>query len=178
MTAQLIIFSGLPGTGKTSLAYPLAKRLKAPLLRVDDLFEIIPAVMLAQAESMWDDLVGILLALVEVQLEIGLSVVVDSVFMGADRTAARKLAERYEAQFLPIHTFISDPSLWKQRVDQRVQESDPQDQVATWARIQVQQKSFWSWQPGTALFVDGADSFERNWTKVLEHLIAHKNEVE
>ncbi len=170
MTSQLIIFSGLPGTGKTTLARPLAKRLRSPLLRVDDLFGILPAKMLAQADSMWDELMGMLLALVEVQLEIGLTVVVDSVFMGEDRAAARQLSEKHGADLKPIHTFVSDAGIWKQRVEQRVVDAPPEDQVATWSRIRVQQRDFWPWEPGTALFVDGARPFEQNWTKVLNYL--------
>ena len=145
MMARLIIFSGLPGTGKTSLARPLARKLKFPLLRVDDLFEIIPAKTLAQADSMWDELVGMLLALVELQLEIGLSVVVDLVFMGEDRLAARKLAAEYGAGLLPIYTYVSDPAVWKRRVDQRVEDAPAEDEVATWTSIQVQQRDFWPW---------------------------------
>jgi len=173
MTAQLIIFSGLPGTGKTTLARPLAERLRVPLLRVDDLFAAIPPQMLARADSMWDELVAILLALVEFQLEVGLSVVVDSVFMGADRADAQRLVEKHGADFRPIYTYLSDRTIWKQRVDQRVLEAPPEDEVATWERIQIQQRDFWPWEPGSALFVDGIEPIEQNWTKVLAYLNTH-----
>ena len=172
MTAQLIIFSGLPGTGKTTLARPLAERLRTPLLRVDDLYAILPAKMLAQADPMWDELVSILLALVECQLEVGLSVVVDSVFMGPDRAPAQQLAEKYSVDFLPIYTYLSDQVIWKDRVDQRVKEAPLEDEVATWESIQIQQTDFWPWPSGSALFVDGIDPFEENWTKVLAYLNA------
>jgi hypothetical protein len=155
----------------------LAEELKSPLLRVDDLFEIIPTKLLANLNSMWDELVGMLLALVEIQLEIGLSVVVDSVFMGEDRAVARKLAEKYGAEFLPIYTYVSDVEVWKQRVCRRVEEAPPEDEVATWDRIQIQQRDFWTWEPGTALFVDSIEPFEQNWTKVLTYLNTSWSEV-
>jgi adenylate kinase family enzyme len=36
---MLIIFSGLPGTGKTTLALKLSAKLKIPIVRIDDIAE-------------------------------------------------------------------------------------------------------------------------------------------
>src|SRR5689334_18734669 len=49
MNPALIIFSGLPGTGKTTLARLAARQLHAPLVRLDDLLDFIPAHMLKHA---------------------------------------------------------------------------------------------------------------------------------
>jgi uridine kinase len=68
MKPTLIIFSGLPGTGKTTLARLLAVQLRVPLVRLDDMFDIIPEHMLAHANPFWDDLMQIVLRLAEAQL--------------------------------------------------------------------------------------------------------------
>jgi predicted kinase len=172
MKKTLVIFSGLPGTGKTVLARLVAHRLRIPLLSIDDVVSAIPDHMSLHADPYWKDMVGILLGLVECQLEQDFSVVVDSVFMGEDRLRAYELAGKHQALFRPIYTHLSDERLWEDRVRRRA-EAVPleiKDKVATWERIQEQRKQFRPWEPGTALFVDGVNSVETNLDQVLRFI--------
>lgn len=162
MPAKLIIFSGLPGTGKSKLASRLARELGLPLLCIDDVIGEVPE---GAGIPFWDSKVAILLRLTEVQLDLGLSVIVDSVFMNMDRHHAQSLARKYGARFYPIYVFISDDKVWEQRVNERYEEMNHKD-VATWDRIQHQRERFRSWEPGTALFIDSLNSFDRNYAIV------------
>lgn len=171
MKTTLVIFSGLPGTGKTTLATSAARELRIPLLRIDDVVASIPEHMHIHADPFWEEMIGILLNLVEAQLKLGLSVIVDSVFMGADRSQAREIAKKHNAAFRPIHTFVSDEKLWEQRVRQRILDF-PDDEPATWERIQIQRRDFTPWKPNSALFVDGVRSMEENLHKVMEFITA------
>ena len=162
MPAKLIIFSGLPGTGKSKLASRLARELGLPLLCIDDVIGEVPE---GAGIPFWDSKVAILLRLTEVQLDLGLSVIVDSVFMNMDRHHAQSLARKYGARFYPIYVFISDDKVWEQRVNERYEEMNHKD-VATWDRIQHQRERFQSWEPGTALFIDSLNSFDRNYAIV------------
>ena len=170
MKTTLIIFSGLPGTGKSTLARLVAQHLRSPLLRIDDIVSFIPPHMSQHANPYWDDMIGILLNLVETQLNFGLNVIVDSVFMGEDRYQAYDIARRNKAEFRPIYTYLSDEMIWEERVRRRVETASPEikGEVATWERLQEQRKYFSSWEPGSALFVDGVNSVESNIEKVLE----------
>lgn len=94
---RLVIFSGLPGTGKSTLANRLARELRLPLLCIDDVIGEIPA---NAGTEFWDSRVAILLELVETQLKIGLDVIVDSVFMNMDRHHAQGLARKYGYRLL------------------------------------------------------------------------------
>ncbi len=172
MKTTLVIFSGLPGTGKTALANLAASTLKMPLLRIDDIVASIPNAMRIHANPFWDDMIGILLSLVGAQLELGISVMVDSVFMGADRMQAHELAIRNEAAFRPIHTYVSDEAIWRERVTCRAEASPPEDNVATWETIQEQRKAFWPWKEGSALFVDAIYPVESNLERVVEYITA------
>ena len=132
----------------------------------------IPEHMSQHANPYWEDMIGILLNLVESQLELGLNVIVDSVFMGEDRYQAYDIAQRNKAEFRPIYTYLSDEMIWEDRVRQRVKTAPPEirAEVATWERIQEQRKHFSSWRPGSALFVDGVNSVESNIEQVLEFI--------
>ncbi len=110
---------------------------------------------------------SILLDLVNTQLEMGLNVIVDSVFMNMDRQHAQELARKYQARFLPIYVFMSNDEIWEQRVTERYNEMNNKD-VATWERIQHQREHFAEWQPQTALFIDSINPVDQNFTQVLD----------
>jgi predicted kinase len=163
----LVIFSGLPGTGKSTLAGKLARELRWPLLCIDDVVGEVPA---QAGIAFWDSKVAILLRLTEVQLELGLSVIVESVFMSMDRNHAQELARKYSARFRPIYVFLSDENVWKQRVTVRHDEMNNRD-IATWDRIQHQRERFRAWEPNSALFVDSLDPVDRNYAAVLNFVV-------
>ena len=161
---KLVIFSGLPGTGKSTLASRLARELRWPLLCIDDVIGEIPE---NPGFEFWDSRIAILLDLVETQLKTGIDVIVDSVFMNMDRHHAQELARKYNVRFLPIHVFVSDETVWEQRVTARYDELNIPE-AATWERIQHQRQHFRPWEPGTALFIDSLRSLDENFAKVLE----------
>jgi predicted kinase len=166
----LVIFSGLPGTGKTTLARRLAQTLSVQLFRLDDFVAFLPAGVLPEGDRFWEEIMAIMLRFVEAQLELGLSVIVDAVFMGPDRAAAAQIAARHGAAFRPIHTYVSDDAVWRARIETRARQAPAADAVATWARVQDQQRQFAPWAAGAALFVDAAAPLEANLARALRYL--------
>ena len=167
MQTTLVIFSGLPGTGKSTLADKLARELHWPLLRIDDVVGEIPE---HPNVAFWDSKVAILLGLTETQLDLGISVIVDSVFMNTDRNHAQSIARNHSARFRPIYVFVSNDNVWQERVTTRYKESKNSN-VATWEQIQHQRGHFQKWEPDTALFVDSLHLFDRNYEAVLNFVM-------
>jgi len=159
-----VIFSGLPGTGKSTLANRLARDLRWPLLRIDDVAGTVPS----NADyHFWDEKILILLTIAQEQLKLGVSVIADSVFMGADRVHAQEIASKHAAIFRPIYCFVSDEATWKKRVTERFESAQNSD-IASWEQIQHQRQWFAPWEPNTGLFIDALAPFEGNYANVHE----------
>jgi len=171
MQPALVIFSGLPGVGKSTLAEMLARTLHWPLLNIDDVIGEVPE---NPGIEFWDSKVEVLLGLVDRQLSLGLDVIADSVFMNMDRQHAQELARKHKVRFLPIYVYISNETVWKERVEKRSDEMKDKN-VANWASIQHQREHFALWKAGTALFIDALNPVDRNFKYVFD--FATKNGV-
>jgi predicted kinase len=172
MPLSLIIFSGLPGTGKSILANRLARDLHLPLLRIDDLAACMPPGMNREETAFWDGAIAAMLLLAKAQLELGVSVILDSIFMNLERFHARAIARQSGARFLPVYTFISDEVIWNERVTQRSAASKPEDGLASWEQVQMQQRWFRKWEAGTAIFLDAVRPEEENYAALRDALMA------
>jgi predicted kinase len=166
----LIIFSGLPGVGKSTLAHALAERLHVALLAIDAMLGIIPCSPAESAASYWAMLYRVLFSFADTQLSLGLSVVLDSVFHNYERQAARELAARHSANFRAVYVYCSDEAVWRERVERRLETTQPEDRVAHWKDTQESQKWFKAWEEGEALFVDAVEDVETNLLKVMKHV--------
>jgi predicted kinase len=116
---MLIVFSGLPGTGKTTIARSLATRLDATYLRIDTIEQAIRnAGVLANDVGTNGYRVANELAMNN--LRPGHSVVVDCVNPVAEsRQAWADIAARSGAPLLNIEVICSDPHEHRRRVEHR-----------------------------------------------------------
>ncbi|MDR0533040.1 MAG: AAA family ATPase [Verrucomicrobiales bacterium] len=119
---MLLIFSGLPGTGKTTIARQVAKNLSAFYLRIDTLEQMLVHSGLVKKQG---DLgqAGYMIGYSQSaeNLRLGLTVVADSVNpLKITRDAWRNVAIQAEVPYLEIELICSDQTLHRERVETRL----------------------------------------------------------
>jgi len=115
---MLVIFGGLPGTGKSTLALALASQAGALYLRIDTIERAL--VLGEQALSVDDKGYRIAHAVAEDNLRLGHTVIGDSVNpLQITRSAWRKVAERVGVNWVEIEVVCSDQAEHRHRVETR-----------------------------------------------------------
>lgn len=117
---MLIVFGGLPGTGKTTLARLLSEAVQAAYLRIDTIEQTLRE--LKQFEGGVDDAgYRMAYALAESNLQLGQTVIADSVNpIAITRNGWRAIAARAEARIIEIETICSDAGEHRRRIETRV----------------------------------------------------------
>ena len=165
-STALVLFSGLPGTGKTALAHRVARHLHIPLFAKDRIQSALRVRGLADSKT--PDGYHLMLDLADEQLGLGVSVVLDAVFpMEEFRLAARDIAYRHSATFRPIHCYCSELSVWRDRMQGREQYV-PNWTPVGWEAVERLQAMYEPWNPETTLFVDSLNNFEDNLILVID----------
>ncbi len=119
---MLIIFSGLPGSGKNTIAQTLAKQLNALYLRIDTIEQ---AIRKADEDDCEMGPAGYFVAysLARENLQLGATVIADSVNpLALTRDAYREIALSTKTGFLEIEIICSDIIEHRKRVETRVSE--------------------------------------------------------
>ena len=142
---MLIAFAGLPGTGKTTVARALARRLAAVYLRIDTLEQA----FLASGSSGVDIGPAGYLAAYAVaadNLRLGLTVVADSVnALEITRSAWRNVAREAGVRIVEIELICSDATAHRQRVEGRGADI-PGHTLPTWQSVLERQYDPWESQ--------------------------------
>src|SRR5512139_2580399 len=120
---QLIVFAGLPGTGKSSIAEAVARELSIPVFAKDWLEATLIRCELKPAENGpplgWAGY-QLLTTLAERQLQLGQSVILDSVASTVSiRAEWRALAQAYQAEWHVIECTCSDIATHRDRLGGR-----------------------------------------------------------
>ena len=166
---MLIVFGGLPGTGKTTIARRLAARCSATYLRIDAIEQ---AIRLAGIIAGDIGPAGYLVAnaLAACNLANGLTVVADCVNpVHESRQGWRATAARARAQIVEIEILCSDPAEHRRRVETR--ESDIDGLVPpTWEA--VLRHDYEPWQTSHVVIDTASLTPDEAITAIERHLVA------
>ena len=166
---QFIVISGLPGTGKSSVAEAVGRALRVPVFGKDWL----------EATLRRSDLQGetgyagyeLLTTLAERQLQLGQSVILDSVAtFERIRAQWRRVAEAYGAEWRVVECVCSDFDLQRQRVESR-RRGIPGWHELTWADVERVGGKYEPWQE-ERLVLDGKRPLSQNIQSAISYLTA------
>lgn len=140
---MLIVFSGLPGVGKTTLSRALASRCSAVYLRIDAIEQAI-----RNADVLAADVgpagYAVAQALAENNLSIGRIVVADCVNpVAASRAGWLAAADMSQSPIYNIEVVCSDIAEHRRRVEARVADI-PGHVVPSWGAVQRQDYAPWA----------------------------------
>jgi predicted kinase len=150
----LIIFAGLPGVGKSSIARELARMRGAVFVRIDTIEQVLDNTGAGDVVRA-DPGLGYLIAygLAADNLRLGLTVVADSVnAVEITREAWRAVAETAGTPWVEVEVVCSDVAEHRRRVETRVADI-PGHTPPTWREVEERQYHPW---PGKRIIIDTA----------------------
>ena len=167
---RLVVFSGLAGAGKSTLAEAAGRELRVPVFAEDWLLGSLTPF----GGYHLDDLLGIgaelLTALAFRQLALGQSAVLD--FPAEDlatRTRWRSLARAAGAEFRVVACTCSDLGLHRTRLQLRERGIPGWHEGGNWANVERRLAQFPPWA-GEALTVDAVQPLAQNLAAVLRYV--------
>jgi predicted kinase len=166
---KLILFSGIPGTGKSTLAEAVGRELQTPVFALDWLLGSLRPHGVLTNENMAAVSDSLMMTLVRRQFMLGQSAILDFPAHTKEiRVKWQSFAQEQSAKFRGIETICSDVDLHRQRTEGRVR-SIPGWHEITWTHVEKMRERYEAWDE-PHLIVDAVQPYEDNLRTVLTYI--------
>ncbi len=155
---KLIIMSGLPSSGKSTISERIATELKVPIFSVDPIESAI--IKSGITKSFETGLAAYIVAqdLAEEQLKLGLSVVIDAVNAEDEgKQVWRDLSVKIETPLVVIECLTSDKGVHRARIEARRRNLHGMPEI-TWDTVEERRKAYTDWDIDTLKLDTGNDA--------------------
>ncbi len=170
--ARLVVFSGVPGVGKSSIADAVGRASGMPVYAIDWLLGALTPFGGQHLDELWEIGEELLTTLAVRALSSGQSAIIDA---PAESIGTRErwagLAERAGAGFVAVWCECSDPDEHRARVQGRSRGIPGWHDAGDWDNVVRRLASFPPWPPD-ALRLDTNQPIEANVSAVLDRLAA------
>ena len=170
MTPQkLIVVSGLPGSGKSTIAEGVSRALSLPVFSIDPVEAAMWRGGLPK-QSTGIAAYEVAIALADEHLRLGHSVIADAVNpVEAPRAAWRNLAAKYRADLKIIECVCADEAVHRRRIEARVRNIEGMQEV-TWARVLERRAEYQPWTDARLILDTSIDAPETLIAEALDYL--------
>lgn len=170
---KLIVMSGLPGSGKSTMSEAVAKALKLPIFSVDPIESAIIRAGITKSFETGHAAYLVAENLAQEQIKLGNSVVIDAV--NAEDEAKQvwtDCAKRLNVPLVLIECVMKDEKLHRQRLESRVR-GLPGFEEITWDRVEERRKAYTPWQQKT-LKLEMEDERDKNLKIALDFITSYE----
>jgi predicted kinase len=166
---SLIVFGGLPGVGKSTLADAVGRALRTPVFAIDWLLGALTPFGGRHFDDLWGIGTEQLTTLAVRQLALGQSVILDSPMEEPPlRDRWRSLASRCGAAYVPILCVCPDTEEHRRRLEGRQRGIAGWHNAGNWGNVADRAARFPPW--GEAMVVDTTAEHNANLTAILARI--------